>query len=31
MTEEITNQKSQLRRAMGLWDVLLFNIAAVLG
>src|SRR4030088_2841901 len=31
MTEEITNQKSQLRRAMGFWDVLLFNIAAVLG
>lgn len=26
-----TNQKSQLRRAMGFWDVLLFNIAAVLG
>ena len=31
MTEEITNQKSQLRRTMGFWDVLLFNIAAVLG
>ena len=31
MTEEVTNQKSQLRRAMGFWDVLLFNIAAVLG
>jgi amino acid transporter len=25
------DQKSQLRRAMGFWDVLLFNIAAVLG
>jgi glutamate:GABA antiporter len=31
MTQETTNQKSQLRRAMGFWDVLLFNIAAVLG
>src|SRR6185312_9929086 len=31
MTTETTNQKSQLRRAMGFWDVLLFNIAAVLG
>jgi amino acid transporter len=31
MTQENTNQKSQLRRAMGFWDVLLFNIAAVLG
>src|SRR6478735_5551083 len=30
MAEE-TAQKSQLRRAMGFWDVLLFNIAAVLG
>ncbi len=28
---EAGNQKSQLRRAMGFWDVLLFNIAAVLG
>jgi amino acid transporter len=26
-----TTPKSQLRRAMGFWDVLLFNIAAVLG
>lgn len=26
-----TGPKSQLRRAMGFWDVLLFNIAAVLG
>src|SRR5476651_1937842 len=26
-----TAPKSQLRRAMGFWDVLLFNIAAVLG
>ncbi|MGE5324851.1 MAG: APC family permease [Actinomycetota bacterium] len=31
MTTETGNQKSQLRRAMGFWDVLLFNIAAVLG
>lgn len=31
MTTETSNQKSQLRRAMGFWDVLLFNIAAVLG
>jgi amino acid transporter len=30
MAEE-TAPKSQLRRAMGFWDVLLFNIAAVLG
>lgn len=30
MAEEISS-KSQLRRAMGFWDVLLFNIAAVLG
>jgi glutamate:GABA antiporter len=30
MSTEI-NQKSQLRRTMGFWDVLLFNIAAVLG
>ena len=30
MAEEIA-PKSQLRRAMGFWDVLLFNIAAVLG
>ncbi|MBZ5530595.1 MAG: APC family permease [Acidobacteriia bacterium] len=28
---ETVNQKPQLRRAMGFWDVLLFNIAAVLG
>ena len=28
---ETTTPKSQLRREMGLWDVLLFNIAAVLG
>jgi glutamate:GABA antiporter len=28
---QIANGKSQLRRAMGFWDVLLFNIAAVLG
>jgi glutamate:GABA antiporter len=28
---EIANGKSQLRRTMGFWDVLLFNIAAVLG
>ncbi|HLW55461.1 MAG TPA: APC family permease [Candidatus Angelobacter sp.] len=31
MAEEISNGKSQLRRAMGFWDVLLFNIAGVLG
>jgi amino acid transporter len=30
MAEE-SSPKSQLRRAMGFWDVLLFNIAAVLG
>src|SRR5499427_1299923 len=30
-TTETTGQTSQLRRAMGFWDVLLFNIAAVLG
>src|SRR5258708_40088350 len=30
-TAEATVQKPQLRRAMGFWDVLLFNIAAVLG
>jgi len=28
---ETTSAKSQLRREMGFWDVLLFNIAAVLG
>jgi glutamate:GABA antiporter len=28
---EIANGQSQLRRAMGFWDVFLFNIAAVLG
>lgn len=31
MTTEPSNQTSQLRRTMGFWDVLLFNIAAVLG
>lgn len=31
MLPENANNKSQLRRAMGFWDVLLFNIAAVLG
>ena len=31
MAEETVTPKSQLRRAMGFWDVLLFNIAAVLG
>src|SRR5262245_41196884 len=31
MAEETATPKSQLRRAMGLWDVLLFNIATVLG
>ena len=31
MAEETATPKSQLRRAMGFWDVLLFNIAAVLG
>jgi len=31
MAEDTTAPKSQLRRAMGFWDVLLFNIAAVLG
>src|SRR5712692_7219457 len=31
MAEEALTPKSQLRRAMGFWDVLLFNIAAVLG
>jgi hypothetical protein len=30
MAEEAA-PKSQSRRAMGFWDVLLFNIAAVLG
>ena len=30
-TSEATPQIPQLRRAMGFWDVLLFNIAAVLG
>jgi len=30
-TTESTTPKSQLRKAMGFWDVLLFNIAAVLG
>src|SRR5579864_3982626 len=29
--EETAAPQSQLRRAMGFWDVLLFNIAAVLG
>src|SRR5215472_21080 len=31
MAEATVTAKSQLRRAMGFWDVLLFNIAAVLG
>jgi amino acid transporter len=31
LTAETAGQTSQLRRAMGFWDVLLFNIAAVLG
>lgn len=31
MSSEPSNEKSQLRRAMGFWDVLLFNVAAVLG
>jgi glutamate:GABA antiporter len=31
MADELSTSKSQLRRAMGFWDVLLFNIAAVLG
>src|SRR5262245_5472329 len=31
MAEATITAKSQLRRAMGFWDVLLFNIAAVLG
>jgi amino acid transporter len=31
MAEDTSTPKSQLRRAMGFWDVLLFNIAAVLG
>lgn len=31
MAEGTLTAKSQLRRAMGFWDVLLFNIAAVLG
>ena len=31
MTNNSSPQTSQLRRTMGLWDVLLFNIAAVLG
>src|SRR5215467_2226974 len=31
MAEETITPQSQLRRAMGFWDVLLFNIAAVLG
>lgn len=31
MQPETSSPKSQLRRAMGFWDVLLFNIAAVLG
>src|SRR6267154_6612033 len=30
-TSEVAAQKPQLRRAMGFWDVLLFNIAAILG
>ena len=28
---QVPDVKKQLRREMGLWDVLLFNIAAVLG
>ena len=31
MQSETASPKSQLRREMGFWDVLLFNIAAVLG
>lgn len=31
MEKETAGPKSQLRRTMGFWDVLLFNIAAVLG
>jgi amino acid transporter len=31
LEETATTEKSQLRRVMGFWDVLLFNIAAVLG
>ncbi|HXB20565.1 MAG TPA: amino acid permease, partial [Candidatus Solibacter sp.] len=31
MIPETAPAKSQLRRTMGFWDVLLFNIAAVLG
>src|SRR5262249_55649013 len=31
MAEDLSTSKSQLRRSMGFWDVLLFNIAAVLG
>jgi glutamate:GABA antiporter len=31
LTTDSSPQTSQLRRTMGLWDVLLFNIAAVLG
>ncbi len=31
MAEETITPKPQLRRTMGFWDVLLFNIAAVLG
>ncbi|MGB6828149.1 MAG: APC family permease [Terracidiphilus sp.] len=30
-TPDATSTKSQLRKAMGFWDVLLFNIATVLG
>src|SRR5208283_2485230 len=28
---DVRDSKSQLRKSMGFWDVLLFNIAAVLG
>src|SRR5207302_414999 len=31
LISETASAKSQLRRTMGFWDVLLFNIAAVLG
>jgi glutamate:GABA antiporter len=31
MSTEAAKEKSQLRRVMGFWDVLLFNLAAVLG
>jgi glutamate:GABA antiporter len=31
MSTQLASEKSQLRRVMGFWDVLLFNIAAVLG